>query len=591
MYRKTSPQLTLLEPATLVPGLLPADDWSFIFRDKVLPLIEEDKFKHFFQEHGGAPNKSIKTQVSLLIFMGLEKLTWREVEFMFIRRIDWMNATCTDFGKAFIDHTTIFKFFQKLEKDDTVYQLFSDLVSTFIQECNVSTKKQRVDSFFMLGWLAILSRYGLFKETIRVFLQALRKHYPDQYEQIRPELSKDYLKDEFDLTEKDKKKAQKKISEMAQDLHLIKCAFENHAKVKGFKTFKILKTVFEQQCVKKEKADAPPNPEKPTNDLDGNEQEPESNCLNTSDTSASIATPDEQDTTSKVETKPEIEIRETPVGDQIVSTPHNTDAVYVRKKKQKVVGHKGFVTETCDPDNDVQFITDAHLEKATHSDSKELSEILTRLESNGMKPKDLYGDAGFVNGETILESEQRDINLAGPSSGRAQDFDEFRKEDRLYDIADFKVEFGGIPKELKVLSCPEKSEPLDQKRSDKTGRILVHFNKDTCAECPVQSRCPIKVGTRVATLDVSEQQYAGAERHHQYMGDVEYRKECGIRAGAESLVNEVANAHGARKSNHKTEVRSKVQLIFSSIGCNVKRYIRYMQTCVQQKKELAINAI
>jgi hypothetical protein len=581
MYRKTSPQLTLLEPATLVPGLLPDDDWSFVFRDKILPLIEENKFKHFFQEQGGAPNKSIKTQVSLLIFMGLEKLTWREVEFMFMRRIDWMNATCTDFGKAFIDHTTLFKFFQKLEKDDTAYKLFSDLASTFIQECNVSTKKQRVDSFFMLGWLAVLSRYGLFKETIRVFLQSLRKHCPELYERIQPELSKNYLKDEFDLTEKDKEKAQKKISKMAQDLHRIKCAFENHAKVNGFKTFKILKTVFEQQCVENETSEKQPKQPKSTDESGSNEQESESNNSDT---------PDEQDATSNVENKPEIEIREKPVGDKIVSTPHNTDAVYVKKKAQKVVGHKAFVTETCDPDNEVQFITDAHLEKATHSDSKELTEILSRLEANDMKPEDLYGDAGFVNGETIIESEQRDINLAGPSSGRAQDFEEFRKEDRPYDIADFDVEFEGSPKELKVLSCPEKHEPLDQNRSDKTGRILVHFNRDICAECPAQCRCPIKVGTRVATLDVSEQQYAGAERHHLYMGDMEYRKECGIRAGAESLVNEVANGHGARESNHKTELRSKIQLIFSSIGCNVKRYIRYMQTCVQKQVELANTA-
>ncbi len=581
MYRKTSPQLTLLEPATLVPGLLPDDDWSFVFRDKILPLIDENKFRHFFQEQGGAPNKSIRVQVSLLIFMGLEKLNWREVEFMFMRRIDWMNATRTDFGKAFIDHTTLFKFFQKLEKDDTAYKLFSDLAGTFIQECNVSTKKQRVDSFFMLGWLAVLSRYGLFKETIRVFLQSLRKHCPELYEQIRPELSKDYLKDEFDLTEKDKEKARKKISEMAQDLHLIKCAFENHDKVKGFKTFKILKTVFEQQCVEKEASEEPPKQPKSANESSSNEQESESN---------NSVLPDEQDTTSSVETKPEIEIRETPVGDKIVSTPHNTDAVYVRKKAQKVVGHKAFVTETCDSDNDVQFITDAHLEKATHSDSKELPEILNRLEANDMKPKDLYGDAGFVNGETIIESEQRDINLAGPSSGRSQDFEEFRKDDRPYDIADFDVEFEGSPKELKVLSCPEKHEPLDQNRSDKTGRILVHFNRDTCAGCPAQCRCPIKVGTRVATLDVSEQQYAGAERHHLYMGNIDYRKECGIRAGAESLVNEVANGHGARESNHKTESRSKIQLIFSSIGCNVKRYIRYMHICAQKQEEITINA-
>jgi hypothetical protein len=578
MYRKTSSQLTLLEPVTLIPGLLPDDDWSFVFRDKVLPLIEEKKFKHFFQEQGGAPNKSIRTQVSLLIFMGLEKLTWREAEFMFMRRIDWMNATCTDFGKAFLDHTTLFKFFQKLEKDDTAYKLFADLTSSFIQECNVSTKKQRVDSFFMLGWLAVLSRYGLFKETIRVFLQALRKHQPELYEQIWPELSKNYLKDEFDLTEKDKKKAQKKVKEMAQDLFLIKCAFENHEKIKDFKTFQTLKTVFEQQCIEPETTQKAAKERESVNASSSNGKKSESNNSETTD---------EHDYQNGIETKPEIEIREKPVGDKIVSSPHNTDAEYTRKRDKKVVGHKGFVTETCDPGNDVQFITDANLETAKHSDSKELPEILNRLEANDMKPEDLYGDAGFVNGETIIGAEQRDINLAGPSSGRAQDFDEFRKEDRSYDIADFDVEFEGSPRELKVLTCPEKHEPLNQNRSDKTGRMLVHFDRNICAECPTQCRCPIKVGARVATLDVSEQQYAGAERHHLYMGNEEYRKECGIRAGAESLVNEVANGHGARESNHKTEPRSKLQLIFSSIGCNVKRYIRHMQTCVQSDTEVA----
>lgn len=579
MYRKTSNQLTLLEPATLIPGLLPDDDWSFIFRDKVLPLIDEDKFKHFYQEQGGAPNKSIKTKVALLIFMALEKLTWREVEFMFIRRIDWMNATCTDFGKAFLDHTTLFNFYQKLEIDNTAYELFTELTNVFIQECKVSTKKQRVDSFFMLGWLAILSRYGLFKETIRCFLKVLRKHHPELYKQIMPELSQDYLNDEFDLTEKDKEKAQKKIKLMAQDLHCIKCAFENHDYIKDFKTFKVLKSVYEQQCVEKEQSKENIEQRGAVNESTSSDPKMESNNSDSIDT--------QKNTSNSIDTKPEIEIREKPVGDKIISSPHNTDAEYTKKRKQTVVGHKAFVTETCDPDNEVQFITDANLETATHPDAKELPEIENRLEENGMKPEDLYGDAGFVNGKTIIESESRGINLAGPSSGRSQDFEDYRRDDRLFDIGDFDVEFEGTPKELKVLSCPEKHEPLDQKRSNKTGRILVHFHRDTCAGCPSQERCPVKIGSRVATLDVSEQQYAGAERHHKYMGNKEYRQECGIRAGAESLVNEVANGHGARKSNHKTESKSKLQLILASIGCNVKRYMRHVQKCVQNQAEFA----
>ena len=72
---------------------------------------------------------------------------------------------------------------------------------------------------------------------------------------------------------------------------------------------------------------------------------------------------------------PEIEIREKPEGDKIISTPHNTDAEYTRKRDQKIVGHKGFATETSDPENDVRFITDVDLETASHSDSVEISRI------------------------------------------------------------------------------------------------------------------------------------------------------------------------------------------------------------------------
>jgi hypothetical protein len=542
MYRPTSTQSSLFEPDVMFPGVLPKDDWSYIFRDKIYPLINEEKFKHLFKEKGGAPNKSIKLMISILIFMAIEKLTWREAEFQFLRRIDWMIATSTALGDAFIDFTTLFKFYQRLEQNNTAYQLFQELTSLFIIECSVSTKKQRVDSFFMLGWLKILSRYGLFKETIRAFLLALRKHKPGLYEEIKAELSRDYLEKEFDLTEKDKDKANRKISEMAKDLYVLIAAFENHHQVKHYEGFKTLKKVFEQQCsVTKEEA-----------------------------------------------SEPKIEIRKKPVGDKIISSPHNTDAEYTRKRKQTVVGHKAFVTETCDSDNEVQFITDANLETAKHADSKETLKIEERLEDNETKPEILYGDAGFVNGKTILESAEKDIDLAGPSSGRSQSIENFEQDDRPLDTADFEVRINDNTKELEVLSCPNKQKPLDQRRSDK-GHILVHFESETCSQCSMQDRCPVNIGTKISTLTISEEQYAGAARHQQYMEDSDYRQECGIRAGAESLVNEVANGHGTRKSRHRTEKRSRLQLIFASIGCNVKRFIRYQVDCVRNQPKMVEN--
>ncbi len=73
---------------------------------------------------------------------------------------------------------------------------------------------------------------------------------------------------------------------------------------------------------------------------------------------------------------------------------------------------------------------------------------------------------------------------------------------------------------------------------------------------------------------IIEAQYAGAQRHQKYMKDTEYRKECGVFAGAESLVNEIPNKHGARKSRHQTEKRSRLQIIFAVIACNTKRYLK-----------------
>jgi len=78
------------------------------------------------------------------------------------------------------------------------------MTQEFVKECGLSIKKQLTDSFFTHGWLAILSRYGLFKETIRSFLKSLRKHQPALYESVQGTLSCDYLKDSFDRTEKDK---------------------------------------------------------------------------------------------------------------------------------------------------------------------------------------------------------------------------------------------------------------------------------------------------------------------------------------------------------------------------------------------------
>ena len=225
MYRPTTPQSSLFDVAAVLPDALPKDDWSYLYKEKILPLIDEEAFRPLYAESSGRPNAPIQAMVSLLIFMGLEQRAWRAAEYLFPRRLDWMIATNTASGEARIDHTTLFKFYQRLEGNEVARELFTTFVEAFIQTCGTSVKIQRTDSFFVHGWLRILSRYGLFKETIATFLRALRKHKPGLYENIRQELSQDYLEKDFDLTEKDKERAQRKVALMARDLYRINTVF------------------------------------------------------------------------------------------------------------------------------------------------------------------------------------------------------------------------------------------------------------------------------------------------------------------------------------------------------------------------------
>jgi len=378
-------------------------------------------------------------------------------------------------------------------------------------------------------------------------------------------------------------------------------AFSNHKQIQHYETFKIMQAVFEQQCSVKSPTDKVDNSEKAEEDNSNLSSKKKKKSVKKSKNknkkkNGQIDQPISPENENNLNTilsdksgksndrkRSIVELREKPVGDKIISSPHNTDAEYTKKRKQKIVGHKGFISETCNPNNKVQFITDVNLEKASFSDSEELENITDRLQKNELAPESFNLDAGFINGKTILSSAEKDINLIGPTAGHSQDSGKYDKDDHPYDISDFTVEIDDETKELTVISCPEGQFPQDQIRSETTDKILVHFSPECCDNCPSKGKCPVKIGKTVSTLTTDEAQYAGAKRHKIFMEDEEYRKSCAIRSGAESLVHEITAGHDCRKSRHRSEEGSRLQLIFGAIACNVKRFLHYMANSAQNR--------
>jgi hypothetical protein len=61
MFRKSTTQSSMFEVNNYFPDALPENNWCYTYRERVLPLIAEEKFRHLYCESDGRPNASIRT--------------------------------------------------------------------------------------------------------------------------------------------------------------------------------------------------------------------------------------------------------------------------------------------------------------------------------------------------------------------------------------------------------------------------------------------------------------------------------------------------------------------------------------------------
>ena len=78
MFRPTSPQLSMLEPSfqlSPVKRKRLVDSWAHDFRERVLPLIDEEPLRDAFCQDNGRPNTSIRLLMGLSLLKEMFDLT------------------------------------------------------------------------------------------------------------------------------------------------------------------------------------------------------------------------------------------------------------------------------------------------------------------------------------------------------------------------------------------------------------------------------------------------------------------------------------------------------------------------------------
>lgn len=558
MFVKTDSQRSLFECEFLLPPEKVnrlKKSWAEPFRERILPLIDEELFRDAFSEVTGRPNKSINMLVCLHLLKEWNDLTDEQVLDQVEYNLQWHYALGIESGPAHICQKTLHNFRLKLLENERALKVFEQVTLALAKADGLGLGRQRLDSTHVLSNIAVLTRLGLFVETVTHFLKELRKEAPEAFVSLKEEYTRRYLDREGYFSDAKREQARRRIPVVAQDAYNLVRSFEDDKSVKELPAFELLKRLTEEQCELVEGFDEDARIDKPLDGVSG--------------------------------TRVKLRDPKTIASDSLQS-PHDPDATYGHKGK----GYEVQIAESCDDDNPYQVITATAVNGAHESDQKAVSTMLDQLESSGMFPSELLADTGYGSGANIVECAERNVTLHAPvrDPDATEPTEHFSapvselvpgSEPELE--APLDTSTPDLPVGLEafsfdrtfhqVLSCPAGKAPEDQHMA--SGQLLATFSSEHCSNCPMAAQCPIRVlvnGDRQlrrapATIATEVRQY---EQQQPAFKEI-YRK----RSGIESTNQEAKDRHGLGDLRIRRKSRVSLASKLKSLAINAKRAVFY----------------
>jgi hypothetical protein len=260
-----------------------------------------------------------------------------------------------------------------------------------------------------------------------------------------------------------------------------------------------------------------------------------------------------------------------------LQSPDDLEATYREKGKQSYKGYVVNLTETCDPENEMQLITKTQVAPNCVDDAKLMEEDLSNLKKR-TELETLYTDGGYGSpsaDQTLRESQVEQIQTA--IRGRVPSSEKLN-------LADFEIKQTETGKPTQI-SCPHGQTVAVQPSSQKKG-YGVHFDPVICQACPLyQKGCPAQPGKRDLRLHLnfSEQQANVSQRRRRSLA--RQKEGRNLRAAIEATVREVKHPFPASKLPVRGRFRVACMVIGSALATNAHRIQRYLVAKIKLENE------
>jgi hypothetical protein len=541
MFRPRSPQRSLLESQFLVP---PAKakrlhkSWAEVFQQRALPLIHEESFAPLYCEDNGRPNQPVQVVFGVLLLKEIFNLTDEEALEQLEFNLLWQHALGLSGDDSHLCQKTLHNFRARLLTQDMVRLVFEDTTDRIIAALGVCVDRQRLDSTHIVSNIALLTRLGLFCETLRVLLATVRQEHPRLYNRVPDGLRRRYLRDDGTASsygDVRRDGARRRLGVCARDLYRLHELFAGTTAA-TLPEYRLVKRLLAEQC----------------------------------EITAAAATPGADDDDADDGGTPVVLKEPKDIASSSLQTPHDPDVTYSGHKGK---GYEVQIAETCDESNAVEFITYVAVTDSCSSDANATMPTLEMLWERELQPTALVADTAYGSAENAVSAECLGTELISPiSGGRAQEESDLTDERRALTTADFNLDVGL----QRAAVCPAGHASIAHfELSFAPDRVALVFDQDRCEACPRYERCPARLddsmGGYVLAVDLAADNLA---RRRRLEASGEFAKRYAIRAGIEATNSELKRKHGLGKLPVRGRLRVVLAVCLKALACNLKRMVR-----------------
>ena len=253
MFRARDPQESLWQSQFLVTPKKAKrleGSWAEVFRNEALPLIDEELFAPMYCADNGRPNRAVQTVLGVHLLKEMFNLTDGEALEQLEFNLLWHHALRLDIEETHLPQKTLHNFRVRLMQHDGGQLAFQETTDRIIQALGIRTGKQRLDSTHIMSNIATLTRLGLFCETMRLFLRALRWEHPELRPVVPEGLLGRYLKEEDEATHYEDAhtgEGRRRLSVCARDLYRLVDRFRGTTAAQ-LEEYRLLERLLREQC-------------------------------------------------------------------------------------------------------------------------------------------------------------------------------------------------------------------------------------------------------------------------------------------------------------------------------------------------------